>query len=262
MEKELISLAVKAGEAIRTFYESGNYQETRKEDNSFLTEADRSSHEILCEGLSKLFPGIPILSEESEKVPYEVREKWVEYFLIDPLDGTREFVHRIPEFAINIAMIRKCQAVLGLIHSPLESTTYFAARGEGAYRWQGDRRESIESVSGEGVRVLLSRTDRSVHLDELLARFQEPAILRMGSSLKFCAVADGRADFYPRLKPSMEWDTAAGSILIEESGGAMCELDGKRIEYNRLDMINPSFFVMGKSFMKKFPKFIGEGFRS
>ena len=257
MEKELISLARKAGTVIRTVYESGNYQETRKDDRSFLTEADRASHVILCEGISQIFPGIPILSEESEKIPYDVRKKWSEYFLIDPLDGTREFVHRIPEFAINIAIIREGQAVLGLIHSPLNEITYFAAKGEGAFRWTGDHREAIASTSGDarGVRVLLSRTDRSADLDALIARFREPSVSRMGSSLKFCSVAEGRADFYPRLKPSMEWDTAAGAILVEESGGRMCETNGKRIEYNRQDMLNPPFYVMGKSFIEKFPNF-------
>ncbi len=262
MEKELISLARTAGDAIRMVYESGNYQETRKEDQSFLTEADRSSHEILCEGLTKLFPAVPILSEESERVAYDVRKKWSEYFLIDPLDGTREFVHRIPEFAINVAMIRQGHPVLGLIHSPLGGETYFATSGGGAYRWTGNEREKISSVSGDGTRVLLSRTDRSEEVDKLLARFHQPAVSRMGSSLKFCAVAEGRVDFYPRLKPSMEWDTAAGAILVEESGGAMCELNGKRIEYNREDMLNPPFFVMGKTFIEKFPNFIEEGFRS
>jgi 3'(2'), 5'-bisphosphate nucleotidase len=256
MEKELMLLARKAGIAIRTVYESGDFRESRKEDRSFLTEADRSSHAILCDGISRLFPGIPILSEESDKVPYDVRKDWSEYFLIDPLDGTREFVHRIPEFAINIAIIRQGFPVLGLIHSPLEDTTYFAAKGQGAFRLHGDSREQITSVSGESVRVLLSRTDRSPELDELIGRFEGPSVLRMGSSLKFCAVAEGRADFYPRLKPSMEWDTASGAILVEESGGMMCKTNGERIEYNRRDMLNPPFYVMGKSFMKKFPKFI------
>jgi 3'(2'), 5'-bisphosphate nucleotidase len=259
MEKDLILLARKAGNVIRTVYESGNYQETRKEDRSFLTEADRASHDLLCEGISKLFPGTPMLSEESEKVPYDVRRNWSEYFLIDPLDGTREFVHRIPEFAINIAIIRDGRAVLGLIHLPLEGTSYFAASGEGAFRWNGDLREQITSVSGDGVRVLLSRTDRSAELDALIGRFHNSSVLRMGSSLKFCAVAEGRADFYPRLKPSMEWDTAAGAILVEESGGRMCETNGERIDYNRQDMLNPPFYVMGKTFIEKFPKFIEQG---
>jgi 3'(2'), 5'-bisphosphate nucleotidase len=261
MERELIALARKAGARIRAIYESGHYQMTRKEDRSFLTEADRASHGILCEGLAEIVPGLPILSEESGKVSYEVRKNWSEYFLIDPLDGTREFVRRIPEFAVNIAIIRSGHAVLGLIHSPLQESTYFATTGRGAFRWRGGNRERIRSISGDGVRILLSRTDHSDDLDLLIGRFQSPSITRMGSSLKFCAVADGQADFYPRLKPSMEWDTAAGAILVEESGGMMCELDGKPIEYNRQDMLNPPFYVMGKTFAENFPNFIEKGLR-
>jgi len=253
MEKELISLALKAGDAIRAVYESGNWEQTEKEDRSPLTEADRASHSILCEGLAKIETGVPILSEESEKVPWEIRKHWDDYFLVDPLDGTREFVRKVPEFAINIARIHKGRAILGLIHSPLTQITYFAQRNEGIFRWNHRSREQVIVENRPGVQVLLSHTDRTPDLDLLISKLPDCSVLRMGSSLKFSAVAEGKADFYPRLKPSMEWDTASGTILVEESGGLMCDLNGKRIEYNRQDMLNPPFYVMGKNFFNKFP---------
>jgi len=251
MEKELIDLATRAGNAIRTVFDRGVWEQTEKEDHSPLTEADRASHTILCEGLTRIRPGIPILSEESEKVPFEIRKNWDDYFLIDPLDGTREFVLKIPEFAINIALIHKGRPILGLIHTPLEGISYFARSGEGAFRWHNNERKPIVNRTVPGIRVLLSHTDLTSDLDVLLSKFPDRSVLRMGSSLKFCAVSEGKADFYPRLKPSMEWDTAAGAVLVEESGGIMCDLNGLRIEYNRQIMLNPPFYVMGKSFLEK-----------
>jgi 3'(2'), 5'-bisphosphate nucleotidase len=253
MEKELVELALKAGDAIRGVYERGNWEQTEKEDRSPLTEADRASHAILCEGLVKIEPGIPILSEESEKVSWDIRKTWDDYFLVDPLDGTREFVRKIPEFAINIAWIQNGRAILGLIHSPLTQITYFARTGEGIFRWDHNHRERITVENSTGLRVLLSHTDRTPDLDVLIRKLPDSSVLRMGSSLKFSEVAQGKADFYPRLKPSMEWDTASGTVLVEESGGLMCDLNGNRIEYNRQDMLNPPFYVMGKNFFNKFP---------
>ncbi len=254
MENELIALAIMAGDAIREVYERGTWTMTLKSDHSPLTEADHASNRILCEGLSRIAPRIPILSEESEEIPYETRKSWDSYFLIDPLDGTREFVAKIPEFAVNIALIQKDRPIIGVIHSPLERMTYFAQKGKGAFRVK-DHRESlpVSTPVSHHVRVLLSHTDETPELDQLLTKIPEHTVTRMGSSLKFCAVAEGKGDFYPRLKPSMEWDTAAGTMLVEESGGIVCGLKGGRIEYNRQDMLNPPFFVMGNSLFEKLP---------
>ena len=254
MEQELISLARKAGDAVRAVYEKGTWETTFKSDKSPLTEADHASHGILTEGLSAIAPGVPILSEESEEISYETRKDWEYYFLIDPVDGTREFVAKIPEFAINVALIHKNRPVLGIIHSPLEGITYYAKKGSGAYRISKEREMlPIMSEVSPHIRVLLSHTDKTPDLDELMKKLTDPVITRMGSSLKFSAVAEGRADFYPRLKPSMEWDTASGTILVEESGGMVCELTGERIEYNRQVMLNPPFFVLGKLMFQKMP---------
>jgi 3'(2'), 5'-bisphosphate nucleotidase len=254
MRDELILLAMMAGDAIREVYESGSWETVLKADKSPLTEADRASHAILCDGLSRIAPRIPVLSEESDEIPFETRKDWDSYFLIDPLDGTREFVARIPEFAINIALISKGHPVIGLIHSPLKRTTLFAEKGKGLLKLKdGAITVPISRVPESAVTVLLSHTDQTSGLVPLLAKIPEHTVTRMGSSLKFCDVAEGKADFYPRLKPSMEWDTAAGTILVEESGGFVCDLTGTRIEYNRQDMLNPPFFVIGKTLFQKLP---------
>jgi 3'(2'), 5'-bisphosphate nucleotidase len=254
MEQELITLARKAGKAVRAVYEKGIWETTFKTDQSPLTEADHASHAILMEGLSAIAPGVPILSEEAEAIPYETRKNWEYYFLIDPVDGTREFVKKIPEFAINVALIHKGKPVVGVTHSPLEEITYYAKKGSGAYKIGVDRQVlPIAAESSAHIRVLLSHTDKTPDLNELIKKLRDPSVARMGSSLKFCAVAEGKADFYPRLKPSMEWDTASGTILVEESGGMVCELTGERIEYNRQVMLNPPFFVLGKSLFQKMP---------
>jgi 3'(2'), 5'-bisphosphate nucleotidase len=254
MREELISLAVMAGDAIREVYESGIWETVLKADQSPLTEADRASHAILCDGLSRIAPKIPVLSEESDEIPFETRRNWDSYFLIDPLDGTREFVARIPEFAINVALISKGHPVVGLIHSPLERTTLFAEKGKGLMKWKdGAIPVPTFPSTDPAVNVLLSHTDKTAGIVPLLAKIPQHSVIRKGSSLKFCDVAEGKADFYPRLKPSMEWDTAAGTILVEESGGFVCDLTGTRIEYNRPDMLNPPFFVIGKSLLQKLP---------
>ena len=254
MQKELISLARIAGDAIRAVYERGTWETTFKADESPLTEADRASHQILCEGLTKLEPGVPILSEESDEIPYEIRKNWSGYYLVDPLDGTREFEARIPEFAINIAFIEGGAPVMGLIYSPLERTALFAQKNCGLFKiTQSETAPVIFSNERASLSLLLSHTDSSPGLDRLLAKTPDPVITRMGSSLKFCAIAESKADFYPRLKPSMEWDTAAGTILIQEAGGLMCQLNGRPIEYNRQDMLNPPFFAMAKSLFEKLP---------
>jgi len=250
---------LEAGSAVRTVYEETESKFTLKEDQSPLTEADKASQQILIKGLQQLAPEIPILSEEAAQPPYDLRKDWEHYFLIDPVDGTREFVKRIPEFSINVALIRKNRPVMGMIYSPIDDDLYVAEKGSGAYRIKNLVREKLPlsaAVADDGaVRVFLSRTDFSVSLDSLLSRIPNHTICRMGSSLKFCAIATGEADFYPRLKPSMEWDTAAGTVIVEESGGQVTELQGNAIFYNRENLVNPPFFVIGKSMVKKMPDY-------
>lgn len=248
-----VPLVRRAGEAILDVYAT-DFEHSLKADRSPLTEADKRSQSILFDGIRAVAPDIPIISEEAEQVEYAVRKDWEHYFLIDPLDGTREFVKKIPEFAINVALIEKQRPVLGVIHSPNENLTYIARRGSGAFVLNSQKSPlpRFPAISDE-TRVLLSRTDFSPELDALLGRIRNHSVTRCGSSLKFCRIAEGAADFYPRLKGSMEWDTAAGAILVEEAGGLMCDLSGNPIFYNRENSLNPSFFAMSAAFLRNFP---------
>lgn len=252
--ESLLPYVREAADAICSVYAKSKIETALKEDRSPLTEADRASQRILLEGISAIAPGIPILSEEMEAVPYSERKDWELYFLIDPLDGTREFVKRIPEFAINVALIRKGRPVQGIVHSPLDQISYVAEEGSGAYRFEKDQRIRLPQIRKDReVRILISRTDHSAELDALLSLIPGGVVQRTGSSLKFCRVAEGAADFYPRLKPSMEWDTAAGTILVQESGGQLTRTDGSELLYNREILLNPPFFATGRNFEEKVP---------
>jgi len=252
--QSLVSLICEAGDAVRAIYARGAVEYSLKEDRSFLTEADRASQRILADGLIAMAPNIPVLSEEAEAVEYSVRKNWEEYFLIDPVDGTREFVKRIPEFTVNIALVRRGRPVIGLVHLPMEGVTYLAEDGAGAYRiGQTAQRLPLRSGMNGILTVLLSRTDFSPPLERLLAKLSNPVVKRIGSSLKFCLVAEGLGDLYPRLKPSMEWDTAAGTVIVEQSGGIVCDLSGESILYNREDLVNPPFYVGSKYLGDRIP---------
>lgn len=232
------------------FYK-GSYKKTLKEDNSPLTDADRASHQIIIEGLDRIAPGIPVVSEEGDIIPHAIRKDWPYFFLIDPLDGTREFVQNVDEFAVNIALIHQNQPIMGLIHAPVTGVTHLAERGCGAFQvGKASAQMPLTKNSGEKVVVVTSRRD-SPGLERLLSKIPDVGIRRMGSSLKFCLVAEGNADFYPRLIPSMEWDTAAGSIIVEESGGKVCETLGDLMLYNRENLVNPPFYVLGNRFAEK-----------
>jgi 3'(2'), 5'-bisphosphate nucleotidase len=253
----LLPYVRKASEAILAVYRT-EFEHTLKADRSPLTEADKRSHQILLEGLHAVAPGIPVVSEEAAQIPYAVRRQWEDYFLVDPLDGTREFVEKIPEFAINIALIHKQRPVFGLIHSPNENLTYIAEKGGGAFlAGSPDIRLPRFLLEERVTRVFLSRTDSSSQLDGLMQRIRNHLVTRCGSSLKFCRIAEGAGDFYPRLKGSMEWDTASGAILVEEAGGLMCDLKSQPILYNREDPLNPPFFCMSRSFLQNNPNWKG-----
>ncbi len=256
--QSLIPLICEAGDSVRAIYDRGTVEYSLKEDRSFLTEADHASQRILAEGLAAIAPDIPVLSEEAKAVEYSIRKNWEEYFLIDPVDGTREFVKRIPEFTVNIALIRRGRPVIGLVHLPMERITYIGEDGAGAYRIkQTAERLPLKSGGNARLTVLLSRTDFSPPLENLLMKLSNPDVKRMGSSLKFCLVAEGFADLYPRLKPSMEWDTAAGTVVVEQSGGIVCDLSGGDILYNREDLVNPPFYVGSKYLEDKIPDWKG-----
>ncbi|HZD53191.1 MAG TPA: 3'(2'),5'-bisphosphate nucleotidase CysQ [Woeseiaceae bacterium] len=244
----VIGIAVRAGAAILEIYET-EFGVHAKEDASPLTQADMASHHGILKGLAELTPTLPVLSEEGGLPAFEERRRWRRYWLVDPLDGTKEFVKRNGEFTVNIALIDGHRPVLGVVHAPVRRCTYVGCEGLGAWRETEDGtrvpiRAAIESASP--VRVVGSRSHRSPGLDAFLEKLADFELVSMGSSLKFCLVADGAADVYPRLGPTSEWDTAAAQAVVEQAGGAVWQLEGKPLTYNRkAEILNPHFLAVG-----------------
>jgi len=244
----IVALSRQAGDAILEVYAT-DFDVQAKDDDSPLTQADMASHHVIDQGLKDLTPGIPVISEESGLPDFDERGQWDMYWLIDPLDGTKEFVNRNGEFTVNIALIDGNRPVLGVVHVPVTNKTYTGCEGVGAtVRDDGGAPQFIE-VAGETsdpVRVVGSRSHRGASLDAFLEQLGDVEMLAMGSSLKFCIVAEGKADIYPRLGLTSEWDTAAAQAVVEQAGGAVVELDGSPLAYNaKADILNPYFLVRG-----------------
>lgn len=244
----VVTLAIDAGHKILEVY-SSDFEVQSKEDDSPLTQADLASHHCIVAGLEALTPDIPIISEESELPDFAERSQWDRYWIIDPLDGTKEFVNRNGEFTVNIALIDHQKPVFGVVHVPVQDKTYWGCEGLGAERRNADG--SIESIqisasSSVPVRIVGSRSHRSSSLDAYLENLGDHDMIPMGSSLKFCVIAEGGADLYPRLGLTSEWDTAAAQAVVEQAGGSVVTLDGKPMKYNtKEDILNPYFFVVG-----------------
>ena len=244
---QVVSLARKAGALIMSIYDTGTVEVQIKTDASPLTQADLASHCVIVEGLSRLTPGWPVLSEESTSIPFEQRSGWQRYWLVDPLDGTKEFVNRTGEFTVNIALIENGFPILGVVYAPVIERMYFAATGSGAFKEMDGKTSRINVCDYQlgTVKIVASRSHRGEKLDAFLARIGEHEAVSMGSSLKFCLVAEGSADLYPRLGPTMEWDTAAAQCVVEVAGGAVEDINGVRLRYNKPDLLNPEFVVSG-----------------
>ncbi|HEY5643941.1 MAG TPA: 3'(2'),5'-bisphosphate nucleotidase CysQ [Woeseiaceae bacterium] len=244
----VVALAEEAGRAILEVY-STDFDVQSKDDASPLTQADLASHRLIVAGLRALTPDVPIISEESGLPAFEIRSRWTRYWLIDPLDGTREFVNRNGEFTVNIALIEDRRPVLGVVRVPVQAKTYTGCQGAGATcRRDGELPVAIRvaKTSASPVRVVGSRSHRGDSLDALLAAIGDHVMVPMGSSLKFCVVAEGGADLYPRLGPTSEWDTAAAQAVVEQAGGSVVTLDGKPMNYNaKAEILNPHFLVTG-----------------
>ena len=246
--KGVLDAVAAASTAILEVYATGHGVEY-KADESPITRADRAAHDILAARLSLLTPSIPVLSEEAEAAhDFAVRRAWPELWLVDPLDGTREFISRNGEFTVNVALIRGHEPVLGVVAAPALGLTYYAARGHGAFRAQTESGAEPIHVrpAADPLVVVGSRSHRGDSLDGLLARLGPHEMRPMGSALKFCLVAEGSADFYPRLGPTSEWDTAAAQAVLEVAGGAVTTLDGTPLRYNQRDtLLNPHFIAYG-----------------
>ena len=244
----VVDLAIQAGDAILEVYAT-DFDVQEKADASPLTQADMASHRRIDRGLRALTPDIPVLSEESGLPDYAERSQWETYWLVDPLDGTKEFVNRNGEFTVNIALIDKNRPVFGVVHVPVKNKTYFGCAGYGAELRSTDAspaRIGVADKSANPARVVGSRSHRGSSLDGFLLNLGEYEMHPMGSSLKFCLVAEGAADVYPRLGPTSEWDTAAAQAIVEQAGGSVVTLDGKPLSYNsKSDILNPYFLVIG-----------------
>jgi 3'(2'), 5'-bisphosphate nucleotidase len=241
----LMPIVARAGAAIMKIYDAG-FTVQRKEDNSPLTLADLESQRVIIEGLTAVAPEIPILSEESAQAPWSERQTWRELWVVDPLDGTREFVKRNGEFTVNIALVREHEPVLGVVAAPALGLLYWGARGLGAFSHHRGAAQLPIHVSApqNPLRVVGSRSHASAETAAYLTRVKSHTMTGIGSSLKFCLVAEGSAELYPRFGPTSEWDTAAGQALLEAAGGQVTRLDGHRLRYNCRDsVINGDFLA-------------------
>lgn len=244
----VVKLAQRAGDAILSVY-GEQFEVTHKTDQSPLTLADLRAHEIISQGLRALTPDVPVLSEEASDISFEQRQRWTRYWLVDPLDGTKEFVSRNGEFTVNIALIEDHVPVLGVVHVPVTSTSYTGAVGVGASKQiDGQKAEPlrVRSPAADPLRIVGSRSHRGDTLDQFLPKLAPYEMVAVGSSLKFCLVAEGSADFYPRFGPTSEWDTAAAQAVVENAGGMVVKTNGERLRYNtKADLLNPHFLVYG-----------------
>lgn len=245
----ICEIAVEAGQATMPIYHS-DFDVQTKDDDSPLTQADLAAHRVISDRLGAAFADTPQLSEEAADIDYDTRAEWREYWLIDPLDGTREFVKKNDQFTINIALVCDGRPVLGVVYAPALDTLWCGADGLGAFK-----REASDSVlasitcataAPDKPRVLVSRSHRGEAIDQLLSRMPDYEPVSMGSSLKFCVIAEGEADFYPRLGPTSEWDTAAGHAVLDAAGGQVVDTRGRPLRYNETDsLLNDWFLAFG-----------------
>lgn len=259
---KVIALAITAGRAILEVYGREDFEVAQKGDDSPVTAADMAAHVILNAGLDGMLDGVPVLSEESAIPEFTERKQWGSYWIIDPLDGTKEFISRNGEFTVNVALIENHVPVLGVVHVPVSGLSYAGARDQGSFRQDPNGHRTaigIRPMIGRGkigapVEVVASRRHGAGAVDDLLDRLTTRLgvieTCNMGSSLKLCLVAEGKADIYPRLAPTMEWDTAAAQAVVEAAGGEVLNFDLEPMRYNtKEDLLNPYFYVLGdKSF--------------
>lgn len=254
---DLLPAAIEAGAEIMRIYESGDTAVETKEGGSPVTEADRAAEAVILRHLKRLAPDVPVIAEE-EVAAGRVPETGAAFFLVDPLDGTKEFISRNGEFTINIALVREGVPVTGVVYVPVLGEIYFGTVGEGAERAEvvggslvNRRAISVRTPPTEGPSALASRSHRSPETDAFLERAKAADIVSAGSSLKFCRLAAGEADLYPRLAPTMEWDTAAADAVLRAAGGHTVTLDGQPLGYGKrgradtTDFLNPWFVASG-----------------
>lgn len=254
-----INASIEAGKEILKVYASDDFQVEKKGDNSPLTLADRNAHNKIMEYLEPT--NIPVLSEEGAEIPFEERKAWGQLWIVDPLDGTKEFIKRNGEFTVNIALVEKGEAVFGVIYVPVTNELYVGIKNLGSFKFTADSSFDVSMDFSELLKqgaklplnvdrpftVVASRSHLSEetqdYINELKKDHADLIFISKGSSLKLCAVAEGLADVYPRFAPTMEWDTAAGQAIVEAMGGKVTQIDGSPLTYNRENLLNPWFIV-------------------
>lgn len=247
---KIVSIAKFAGKAILNIYYDADFSQVVdfKSDNSPLTLADKAAHEVIVEALAKAYPDIPIISEEGEEISYEQRKDYQRFWLVDPLDGTKEFIKRNGEFTVNIALIDNGVPVLGVVHVPVVDVTYYGQKDSGAYMSEGEadpHQITINNKQSDRIAVR-SKSHPSPEEEVVLNEYQVVEFISRGSSLKFCMVAEGKADIYYRHGPTMEWDTAAGQAVVEAAGGKVLMGTGpEHFTYNKVSLLNGSFLCLG-----------------
>ncbi len=247
LHEAVIVIAREAGAAIMDVYANA-FDVEHKSDASPLTAADLAAHHVINEGLGRLTPEWPVLSEEAADIPWQTRSQWPTYWLVDPLDGTREFIKRNGEFTVNIALIEHHAPIFGVVHAPASGELWHATQGRDAYRREGqvDVPLRTRAPAAAPLRVAASRSHRDARTEALLRRIGVTDTVALGSSLKFCRIAEGALDLYPRFGPTSEWDTAAAQCVLEAAGGALIAPDGRAFRYNRREtLLNGDFLALG-----------------
>lgn len=248
----LVDLMPEIGDAILTIYENFEAGDQHfKEDNSPLTKADMISNQMICNFLRKDSPEIPIISEENKAESYSTRKNYDWTWMIDPLDGTKEFVNKNGEFTVNIALLKDGVPLAGLVYVPVLKECYTAIKNHGSHKIFNGKKTKLQCntfrMKDSELRIVASRSHRNAETEAYLDQFDNPYLILVGSSLKIVRVAEGLADLYPRLGPTMEWDIAAAEIILTEAGGSLLDLDSKPLQYNKENLLNPFFIAKGIS---------------
>lgn len=243
---DVIRVADEASEKVLHIYQS-DFRVSYKADESPITAADTAAHDIIMRGLRGISRDIPILSEEGNEIPWEERKHWRRFWLVDPIDGTRDFTQRTGEFTVNIALIENGEPVLGVVTVPALKEVYWGAKGEGAYK--RDRSGKVHRIQVSEPRsikrVVASKNHLNPETREFIAKLGEHELVQAGSSLKFCRIAEGHADIYPRLGPTCEWDTGAAHAVLLAAGGKVQTIEGSALKYGKKDFLNPCFIAVG-----------------
>jgi 3'(2'), 5'-bisphosphate nucleotidase len=249
----IITITQQAGKAILDIYHTEDFSVESKIDNSPLTKADKAANEIIVSELQRLYPEIPVISEENKLLSFAERQHWNKCWLVDPLDGTKEFIKRNGEFTVNIALIENGEPVLGVVYVPISGVTYYGEKHSGAYKIENEKIEKLDNsfahyTEKQNIKVVASRSHLSAEtqlfIDDLQKKGKSVEFVSMGSSLKLCLVAEGIADVYPRFAPTMEWDTAAAQAVAEAAGRkVLVHNSDLPLRYNKENLLNPWFLV-------------------